>query len=164
MSKFEEHLIKKGYLMFTFDCKTLKFIKAKGYILSSMVNLDHRYIHKDDTNLLSKIEKGMACGENGITFEDRKNVIVFGLHEKDKPPILIRPRPKIRVKRLKKIKFTDSDLYYERPIIENEDFDDNMNLVFQKESIETIFDSLFDDTVVFEYDLTDNHQQSTNNQ
>ena len=68
MTSFEKHLIDKGFKRFTLNTKTFKLEYANGYLLSSMVNLDYRYL------------KGNI-------------MIIFGLSEKNKPPTLIYPRP-----------------------------------------------------------------------
>lgn len=68
MTHFEQHLISVGFERFEYDKKTKQLIPAIGYNLSSIGNLDYRFI-KGDLQ------------------------IVFGLHEKGKPPTLIYPRP-----------------------------------------------------------------------
>ena len=52
----------------------------------------------------------------------RKNEIVFGLREKDKPPTLISPRPRIRVKRFKTINEINSDFQMSKSQISNDFF------------------------------------------
>ena len=61
-----------GYRKFYLDIKTWTYNETDKHILSTMVNLDHRY-------LLNGVE------------------IIFGLNEYKKPPTLISPRPKILV-------------------------------------------------------------------
>lgn len=68
MSGFEKYLIENGFVMHKFDFKLGKNIPVKKHHISTMTNLDHRYI-KDD------------------------KVLVFGLHEVGLPPTLISPRP-----------------------------------------------------------------------
>lgn len=144
MTKFEEFLIDKGYIMFSFNAKEMKYYKPKAHIISTMVNLGHIYIHNSDTNLLNKIEQGKSVMEADFTWEDRKKEIVFGLREKDKPPTLISPRPKIRVKRFRK----------KIEVIENQDYDDSMNIVLSKIDFEDIFEAMYDNSICFEFDLT----------
>ena len=43
MTRFEKFLIEKGYGMYILNCKEMKYQKANRHILSTMVNLDHRY-------------------------------------------------------------------------------------------------------------------------
>jgi hypothetical protein len=81
--------------------------------------------------------------------DDRKGVICFGLHEANKPPTLISPRPRIRVKRIREY---DGE---KQIVIENENFDDSMNLILQKEKPEQIFKALFDSSIFFNVDLID---------
>ena len=148
MTAFENMLINKGYIKHILNCKTMKYEPTDKHVISTMVNLDHRYIHKNDEVLLKKIEQGKSVMDNDFTWEDRKGVICFGLHEPNKPPTLINPRPKISVKR-------ERDFNGKKTIvIENENFDDSMNLILSKEKPEQIFKALFDDSIFFEYDLT----------
>lgn len=134
MTKFESFLINKGYIMFAFDAKEMKYYKPKAYIISTMVNLGHIYIHNSDTNLLNKIEQGKSVMEDDFTWEDRKNEIVFGLHEAGKPTTLISPRPKIRVKREDKI-LTEKQ-------------DDAMNIVLSKIPYEEILEKMYNGEII----------------
>ena len=115
MTKFETFLISKGAKKFTYNPNTRQYNETEKHVLSSMVNLDHRYFL------------------NG-------HEIVFGLHEANKPPTLIYPRPKINIK-------TNSGFI-------TEESDDAMNIVLNKETPEDILMAIFDDNIVFEYDLT----------
>lgn len=149
MTNFENLLIDKGYIKHILNCKTMKYEIANKHVMSTMANLDHRYIHKTDEVLLKKIEQGKSVMDDDITWEDRKGVICFGFHEANKPPTLINPRPKISVKR-------ERDFNGEKQIvIENEDFDNSMNLALSKEEPEQIFKALFDSSIFFNYDFTD---------
>jgi hypothetical protein len=139
MTSFENFLIEKGYIRFAFDAAKGKYYQPKLYVISTMSNLGHLYIHESDVNLLSKIKE-----DKSITPEDRKNEIIFGLHEKDRPPTLIYPRPRIKIKRTKEDKI----------IIENEQYDDSMNIVLQKENFNQILKAMYDKSICFEYDLT----------
>ena len=149
MTNFENMLIDKGYIKHVLNGKTMKYEIAKNHVISTMVNLDHRYIHKTDEVLLKKIEQGKSVMDDDFTFDDRKGVICFGLHEANKPPTLIRPRPKIRVKRIREYNGE------KQTVIESEIFDDSMNLILQKEKPEQIFKALFDSSIFFNVDLTD---------
>ena len=143
MKNFENMLIDRGYIKHILNCKTMKYEVANKHVVSTMVNLDHRYIHKTDEVLLKKIEQGKS-----VTLEDRKGVICFGLHEANKPPTLINPRPKISVKRERD--FNGKKMV----VIEDQRFDDSMNLALSKEKPEQIFKALFDSSIFFNYDLT----------
>jgi hypothetical protein len=148
MTNFENMLIDKGYIKHILNCKTMKYEIANKHVISTMVNLDHRYIHKTDEALLKKIEQGKSVMDDDFTWEDRKGVICFGLHEANKPPTLINPRPKISVKRERD--FNGKKMV----VIEDERFDDSMNLALSKEEPEQIFKALFDSSIFFNYDLT----------
>jgi hypothetical protein len=139
MTAFENFLIEKGYIRFAFDAAKGKYYQPKLYVISTMSNLGHLYIHESDVNLLSKIKE-----DKSITPEDRKNEIIFGLHEKDRPPTLIYPRPRIKVTRTKEDKL----------IIEDEQYDDSMNIVLQKENFNQILKAMYNKSICFEYDLT----------
>ena len=76
MTRFEQVLIGKGYVMHVMNCKTMKLEIPNRHIISTMINLDHRYIHPN-----------------------KDEVVVFGLHQKGGPATLISPRPRIKVRR-----------------------------------------------------------------
>lgn len=72
--------------------------------------------------------------------------IIIGLHEAGKPPTLIHPRPKIRVRK------TNENSEY-RYTMFNQGFDDAMNICLRNETPEKIFKALFDNTIKFEYEF-----------
>ena len=144
MTQFEQMLLDKGYIKYILNCKTMKFEVAKEHTISTMVNIDHRYFHKSDTNILNKIQIGKSVMDNDFTWDDRKGEICFGLHEVGKPPTLISPRPKIEVKRIKDGK----------EIVQDEQFDDSMNLVLKDIAHEEIFKAMYDKSIVIKIDLT----------
>lgn len=148
MTNFENTLIEKGYIKCILDCKTMKYFLAKNHQISSTTNLDFRYIPKTDNVFLDKIKKGKKVTDEDFTWNDRKNEICFGLHEANKPPTLIYPRPKIRVKR----NITIDGVKH--VVVENETFDNSMNLVLSKENPEKILKFMFDENLCFSYDLT----------
>jgi len=142
MNGFENFLIDKGYQRYILDCKDMKYKKSNEYIISTMVNLDHRYIHNSDFNLLDKINKGKSVIDKDFTFEDRKNEIVFGLHEMNKPVTLIYPRPRIKIKK--------------ENILITEEEDDAMNIVLKKVVFEEIFKAMYNKSICFYFDLKNN--------
>lgn len=144
MTRFEQMLLDKGYIKHILNSKTMKYEQAKGHTISNMVNIDHRYFHISDTNVLNKIATGKSVLDEDFTLEDRKGEICFGLHELEKPPTLISPRPLIRVKRLK-----DGNM-----VIENERDDDSMNVVLKDIPHEEILKAMFDKNITIEIDLT----------
>jgi len=144
MTQFEQMLLDKGYIKHILNCKTMKFEIAKGHTISTMVNLDHRYFHNTDTNILQKITSGKSVMDEDFTWEDRKGEVCFGLHEAGKPSTLISPRPRIRVKRIKDGK----------EVIENEQWDDSMNVVLKDIPHEEIFKAMYDKSICFEIDRT----------
>lgn len=68
MTGFEKYLIDNGWEKFVMNTNTMELERTDKHIISTMVNLDHRY------------------------FKDG-NQIIFGLSEKGKPCTLIYPRP-----------------------------------------------------------------------
>lgn len=140
-------LIDKGYIKFILNCKTMRYERTECHELSSMGNLDHRYIHKSDTVILDKIAKNIPVGDNGITREDRREVIVFGMNEYKKPATLISPRPIIRVK-------NKVDYYgVEKVVIERESRDYAMILALDNEDHELIFKAMYDNSIKFYYEI-----------
>ena len=55
MTQFEQMLLNKGYIKHILNCKTMKYELARGHNISTLVNLDHRYFHRDDKIILQKI-------------------------------------------------------------------------------------------------------------
>lgn len=139
MTSFEQFLLDKGYIMFAFDSKEMKYYKPKNHTISTMVNLGHSYIHNSDSNLLDKIEQGKSVMEDDFTWEDRKNEIVFGLREKDKPPTLISPRPRLDI--------------YRQGFTIREDRDDAMNIALSNFSNEEIFEAMYNKDISLELKL-----------
>lgn len=72
--------------------------------------------------------------------------IIWGLHEANKPPTLISPRPNILVETKK-----DSKI-----IKINQLRDDAMNICLKEETAEDIYKALFDRTIKFKYVHTNN--------
>ena len=156
MTEFERFLLEKGYIKFILDCKTGKYEIAKGHTISTLVNLDHRYFHNTDKIILEKITKGETVfntysSENeliskaGISIEDRKGEIIFGLHEFKKPPTLVFPRPKIEITRLDE---------KGKKIIKTDIYDDSMNIVLSNIDFEEIFKAMYDKNICIKIDLT----------
>lgn len=149
MTQFEQMLLNKGYIKYILNCKTMRYELAVGHNISTLVNLDHRYFHKDDKIVLQKISNNIPVFVEDstlstITLEDRKGEIIFGLNEFKKPPTLIYPRPRIEVKRIKDGKI----------IVEGEYLDDSMNIVLSCIPYEEVFKAMYDDTIVLKVDLT----------
>lgn len=74
MTKFEQFLISKGFEMYTFNSKDMKYSKPKSHVISTMINISHHYIDKVNNK-----------------------EIIFGLSEFEKPPTLISPRPRAEI-------------------------------------------------------------------
>lgn len=93
----------------------------------------------------------MVVGGTDIRFikdKDFENQIIWGLNEHGKPPTLIYPRPKIKIKKHIEVMGITHIVY------EDESRDDSMNLCLSKENHHEILENLFDKNKVFEYDLT----------
>lgn len=137
VSKFEEYIISKGYIPFNIDHVTNKFCQFTGKTVpySSMGTIDLIYIKDGD------IEKGHR--------------IIYGLHEAGHHPNLVTPRPDVKVKRfIKDTIFKNLETKNNDYIWLDEKFDSTIEVLFQNETVEDIFDSLFDKNKKFEYDLT----------
>ena len=144
---FEDFLIIKGYIKYVLKRNVIKdkwsFQLFSNEIISSLSNLDYRYFHNSDP-IIEKINKGFVITEGEITHEDRKGEICYGLNEGGKPPVLVYPRPRIRVKRL------DNN----REVFEDQRFDDSMFIALKEKTNEEIFEAMFDRAIVFKFDLT----------
>lgn len=124
----------------------IELLENKGYKKYRCINKKGKFIYEESfmDSFSSMINGGLVI--HFIKNEDYKNPIIFGLHEKNKPPTLITPRPYIRLKRfcnnLKRIETI------------TEVFDDAMNICLLKENSEDIFEALFNKNKQFNYDLT----------
>lgn len=145
MTHFEQMLLDKGYIKHVLNCNTQRFKPVNGHALSTMENLDHRYFHKTDTEVLKKIADGKSVMDDDFTWNDRKGEICFGLHECGKPPTLISPRPRIEVKRVRE----------NLEVIEDERYDDSMNVVLANVPHDEIFKAMYDKSIVIRIDLTE---------
>lgn len=144
MTQFEQMLINNGYIKHILNCKTMKFEPTNNHDISTAVNLNHRYFHKTDKNVLQKIASGKSVMDEDFTWKDRKGEICFGLHEIGKPPTLISPRPRIEVKRIK-----DGE-----QVIEDELYDDSMNVVLKNITHKEILKAMYDKDIIIKIDLT----------
>lgn len=142
MTKFEQMLLDKGYNRYILNLKTMMFEEANGYFISSIANIGYHYFHKTDMNILNKIGKCELL--KNYTNDDRKGEICFGLHEQGKPTTLISPRPRIEIKRIKN----------QKVVIEDETFDNSMNVVLDKVSCDEIFKAMYDKSIIIKLDLT----------
>ena len=121
----------------------MKYEKATGHNLSTMTNLNFRYFHHTDKNILQKIANKKSVMDDDFTREDKKGEICFGLFEKGKPATLISPRPKILAKKEENGK----------TILKNEISDDVMNIVLQKIDHELILKAMFDKNILIEINI-----------
>jgi hypothetical protein len=132
MTNFEEFLINKGYKKYVVKRHLGKIIlkKPKKHIISTMVNLDHRYY-------LEEVE-----GEDIHQLRNQIQPIIFGLHERNKPPTLIYPRPNVRMN----VTFNKQTFNVVTSIYG----DDSMNKIFKNFSNEKIFEGMFNKNIIFE--------------
>jgi hypothetical protein len=137
MTKFEQFLISKGYLKYTFDYKKNEYEVANGHVISSLSNLSHTYFYKYDID------------EDSGEIKLNANQILFGLNQEKRPATLISPRPRIEIKRIRNGK----------EIIECEQYDDSMNYVLGAIDFEEIFEAMYDRSICFEIDLTNQANQ-----
>lgn len=131
ISKFESYLLNLGYVPYYYDNGNLKQYKKPEFQYSSMqINI--------------------------LVYKKGRRLIYYGLHEKGHHPGLIR-RPKIKVKRFTKDTiFKNSETKDTDTIWLNESFDSSNEVMFEKESIEDIYNAIFNNKKVFIYDLTIN--------
>lgn len=151
MTSFEKYLEQIGYIKHAFDSSKMQYYIPERHIISTMSNLAHVYIHSTDSVLLGKISQGKKVTSDKesdlITFADRTKEIVFGLHEHGKPPTLITPRPNIKVKRKEIVDGVEQVVTY------TELFDDSMNVALSKQTPEEIYNAMYNESIVFEYDF-----------
>lgn len=122
----------------------MKFVLATGsHIISTSENLDYRYFHETDFRVLDKIKAGKSIMDEDFTADDRQGEFCFGLNHAGKPPTLIQPRPRIKISRIRNGK----------RVIENEKYDDSMNVVLRNVPCLEIFKACIDKTKIFEITL-----------
>lgn len=143
MTGFEKYLTKHGYNKYVLNSKTGVLEEAKGHELSTLGNLEHRYVFAFDNEVMDKIFDGVPYSD--FTDEERGRIISFGLHEHGKPPTLIYPLPNIRVIR--------DDAVHGR-VVYNETSNDSVNAVLDLFPHNHILWSLFDRSRCFQLDLT----------
>ncbi len=148
MTAFEQFLIKKGYIKYIFDCSNGRLNIAKGHTISTMVNLDHRYIHESNKTFIDKINKGFSVFKDEFTKEELWSTIIFGLNERHRPPTLISPRPTIKLKKI--VKDSEGGEYM---TFETQDRDDAMNIILDKIDFETIFKAMYDYSIVINVEV-----------
>ena len=133
MTSFERYLVdKREYIMYILNMKAGKYEIPERHSISSISNLDQRYIHKDDKEFLDYINRGITYSEIPPDVLNRQ--IIFGLSEVGLPPTLIMPRPKIRI-----IKTNDDGSV----TVENETYDTSMNMVLEHISFDKIFYAIY---------------------
>ena len=66
------------------------------------------------------------------------------MNECEKPSTLISPRPRIEVKRIKE----------DKEVLENEQYDDSMNVVLRDIPHDEILKAMFDKSIIIRIDLT----------
>jgi hypothetical protein len=128
MTSFEKFLIENNYNKYVMNYRTFLFTHVSNHQLSTSGNLEHYYVHK----------KHMLIDGS---FKPNIPIITFGLSEVHKKPTLISPRPIINVTRINE---TSS-------IIQNEFYDNSVNLVLMNEKPELILASLWDKRITFNY-------------
>lgn len=135
MIAFERYLIEKGYLMFVLNTKTWKFEEPKYFELSTMGNLDHRYFHSSEVDILKKINSGLTISE--LTDDEQRKVIIVGLRESEKPATLIYPRPNIQV-------FKGDELF-------DNQYDNAMSVIHEEFTNDEIFEAMYDENKILKY-------------
>lgn len=86
MTNFEQYLLDEGCSKHIYNTKKMCLEKCdnNNHTISTMVNLDYRYLKGDD-------------------------IFTFGLSEYGKPPTLIHPRPRMKIIRNGEVSFEKND-------------------------------------------------------
>lgn len=135
ISKFEQYLLDKGYI---------RYIQNKNLDIVEDTTSNERFYYSS-MDVISALYK-----KDDITF-------VYGLHEKGHHPCLISPRPITKVHRKEHSEYIDfytNELVITEKTIYTEVWDASIDVVFEKETVEDIYNACLDKTIVFEYDLT----------
>lgn len=118
------------------------YLKKLGYSQYRKIYKNKEWVLEPAlTDDFSTMMPGRIC----ILYIKDDREIYWGLSEHNKPPTLLYPRPNIEVVR-------------KHPwgvVKETELWDDSMNMCLKKETSEDIYKAMYDDTVIFKYNLTD---------
>ena len=136
---FEQFLInEKGYTLYETNTD-FYFHKPTHPYYSTMGNIGFTFVDEREVDFHN--------GRHKIGYQFKYPIICFGLAQKLIPTI-IHPRPLIRLRRNLKI---DSKTF---SILETEMNDDSMNYILSNVPFEEIYKAMFDNSIVFEFDLT----------
>lgn len=120
-----KHLTK--YLVDDLSYKSYRYVAGK-------------YVPNNINDYSTMVEGGLAV--HYMKNSDETKQIIFGLHEKGKPPTLISPRPNII------LRLTDSE---GRTTSMNQWFDDAMNVCLREETANKIYEAMYDKNIQFNY-------------
>lgn len=143
MTKFEQYLLSVGYLKFLLNGKTMRYQSTTDDLISTMGNINYRYFHESDKNILDKIYSNKSVMDSDFTYVDRSGEIIFGLNEVGKPVTLCSPRPNMEIKRI-----VNSNIVFEYH------GDDNMNVVLSQIKHDLILLAMFNKSIILKVDLT----------
>jgi hypothetical protein len=108
-----------------------RFLHSKGYRLKVYRNRELVSVKRFTLSLM---------GDSAAYYIKDNQTVIYGLNEKGKPPTLLSPLPQVFVKRETE---TKSNIHQS-----------SIEVMFQQESYEQIYEAMFDQSIVFRYDLT----------
>jgi hypothetical protein len=107
------------------------FLHSKGYRLKVYRNRELVSVKRFTLSFM---------GDSAAYYIKDNQTVIYGLKEKGKPPTLLSPLPQVFVKRETGTKSNTHQ--------------SSIEVMFQQESYEQIYEAMFDQSIVFRYDLT----------
>lgn len=117
------------------------FLHSKGYRLKVYRNRELVSVKRFTLSSMSDLAAYYLSDDN--------ETIIYGLGERGKPPTLLSPLPRVFVKRP-----IEDDENPNAFVIDTESNQSSIEVMFQQESYEQIYEAMFDQSIVFRYDLT----------
>lgn len=145
MSEFEIYLLSLGYEIFYFDYDSGLYKRPERYELDVDNIFSYSYFHYSEEDIIQAIDNGIHSYHQDFPKSYFSKCIIYGYNDGTNIPTLIYPRPTINV-----FCFDTTG----KKIVETAILDRSMNLVLNTKSPKEIYKSIYDKSVVFNFDKT----------
>ena len=96
MTSFESYLVENGFIRYRIDTEANTYKQEERYFLSTLGNLNYRYIHKDNSVMMDLIDRAVDITSDEFRTADRGLEIIFGLETYGCPPHIVSPKPNVK--------------------------------------------------------------------